>query len=367
MMVWLPVILAWAGAILAWIAGRRLLGGAETLPEGDAVGRVSVIIPARNEAGSLPGLLESLWRQTHPPFEVLVVDDQSEDETADLAEAGGARVILGKPLPDGWFGKPWACQQGAEHAEGEYFLFLDADTRLAPEAIGRMVAASEGGRHVVSVCPWHEVKRPYEGLSVFFNLLMVGGIGAAGLMGNRAPETGLFGQVMLISRQRYGKVGGHARVRRRVLENFHLSGYLRTQDVRCLSYIGGPLLRMRMFPDGPGQLMRSWMKGFHAGAGLSPRWTLVVSSLWITGLMTAFAAPLAAAGGGGWPPFVAACGGYVMASATLLPRFRAVGGFSLWNAAFYPVALVFYQVLFLAGLLRSKAGGKVKWKGRDVD
>jgi 4,4'-diaponeurosporenoate glycosyltransferase len=365
-MFWVPVIVAWAGAILSWIAGRRLLGGAEILPEGDAIGRVSVIIPARNEAGSLPGLLETLWKQSHPPFEVLVVDDQSDDETADLAEAGGARVILGKPLPDGWFGKPWACHQGAEHAEGELLLFLDADTRLEPEAIGRMVAATEEGRHVVSVAPWHEVKRPYEGLSVFFNLLMVGGIGASGPLRNGVYDVGLFGQVMMISRERYDKVGGHGRVKRRVLENFHLSRFLWSQDVRCISYVGGPLVRMRMFPDGLGQMVRSWMKGFHAGAGISPKWTLVTSSLWISGLMSAFVGA-AVAWLGGWQTGVAGLMAYLVTAAALWPHFRTVGGFSGVNALFYPVALLFYQVVFFTGMARSKSGGKVQWKGRDVD
>ena len=85
---------------------------------------ISVIIPARNEERSLPSLLSSLHNQTLKPDEIIVVDDNSEDATAEVAEKGWAKVIHAKALPEGWHGKAWACWTGAKEAQGEILVFL---------------------------------------------------------------------------------------------------------------------------------------------------------------------------------------------------------------------------------------------------
>ena len=103
-------------------------------------------------------LLASLARTEYPDFEVLVVDDESEDRTAAMVEeadtgrARAIRLIRGKPLPEGWFGKPWACYQGAREARGDLLLFTDADTVHSPDLLARAVAAlTLGEAHVFSL------------------------------------------------------------------------------------------------------------------------------------------------------------------------------------------------------------------------
>jgi len=98
---------------------------------------ISVIIPARNEERSLPSLLSSLHNQTLKPDEIIVVDDNSEDATAEVADKGGAKVIHAKALPEGWHGKAWACWTGAKEAQGEILVFLDADTSVQPDGLLR--------------------------------------------------------------------------------------------------------------------------------------------------------------------------------------------------------------------------------------
>lgn len=106
---------------------------------------VCVLVPARNEAAVLPQTLPALLGQDYPgPLRIVVVDDRSQDGTADTARRIGAEVVVGAPLPDGWAGKPWALEQGRSRArDAAYLLLTDADILHAPGSLRRLVAESE--------------------------------------------------------------------------------------------------------------------------------------------------------------------------------------------------------------------------------
>ncbi|MFQ3647257.1 MAG: glycosyltransferase, partial [Anaerolinea sp.] len=107
---------------------------------------VSILIPARNEAAVIGQTVAALTQQTYPHFELLILDDQSSDGTAEIARAAGdkrTRILTGRPLPSGWAGKNWACWQLAQEARGDLLLFTDADTRWEPEALAALLAHQE--------------------------------------------------------------------------------------------------------------------------------------------------------------------------------------------------------------------------------
>jgi dolichol-phosphate mannosyltransferase len=108
-------------------------------PESPTGRSISIVVPARDEARRIGPLLDAI-RDAPGVAEVLVVDDESSDETRAVAVAGGARVIAGRPLPDGWAGKAWALQQGLEAARAEWVVTLDADTRPDPVLPAALVA-----------------------------------------------------------------------------------------------------------------------------------------------------------------------------------------------------------------------------------
>jgi chlorobactene glucosyltransferase len=106
---------------------------------------VSILIPARNEADSIANTIRSLRAQSYMPFEVILLDDQSTDGTAEIARAaaqGDARVqiIAGQPLLEGWLGKNWACHQLSNEARGRVLVFTDADVQWQPDAFKALVA-----------------------------------------------------------------------------------------------------------------------------------------------------------------------------------------------------------------------------------
>lgn len=102
--------------------------------------KVSILVPARNEAATLPLLLASIDKQMHRNYELLILNDFSTDSTADIISAYAAvndrcRLLTGQELPEGWLGKNWACHQLASQARGQYLLFIDADVQLQPDFI----------------------------------------------------------------------------------------------------------------------------------------------------------------------------------------------------------------------------------------
>jgi len=117
---------------------RKLSYGA--LPEKSP--RISVLVPARNEALRIQPCASSLLDLVYRDFEVIILDDNSEDDTQNILRDLGYsetnekfRLLVGKPLPKGWTGKSWACHQLAQAATGHYLLFTDADTHHAPDTL----------------------------------------------------------------------------------------------------------------------------------------------------------------------------------------------------------------------------------------
>jgi 4,4'-diaponeurosporenoate glycosyltransferase len=358
-----PAFLCWLGA-WALFARFRFVPTPDPTREAPAP-KISVIVPARNEEDNLSRLLPSLLGQSPAPHEILVVDDHSSDRTAEVARGLGADVLAGKDLPDGWKGKPWACQQGADASRGDWLLFLDADTEMAPGGMARIVALSSEPDRVHSICPYHRIGKPYEELSAFFNVIMILGTNAFTLRGTSAGDIGLFGQALFLSRRHYDAVGGHERAKGEVLENFHLARHFREAGIACRSYLGKGTLSMRMFPGGLRDLVAGWSKGFVSGAGSTPRAALVGISAWLSGLVMTTVSltflPLA-----GDEVRLAVASLYALGALQCLFVFRKAGRFGILNAILFPAALAFYQVVFFRALRRRRKGGQIQWKGRDV-
>lgn len=332
---------------------------------GQAFGRITVVIPARNEEATLPLLLGDLAAQTLRPAEVLCVDDMSSDATAAVAGAHGAKVISVTEKPTGWTGKSYACQTGAQHAAGELLLFLDADVRLAPTALGTLLDAYTHGGRALSVQPYHCTVRWFEQLSLFFNLIVAASLGARLPFGLKTR--GMFGPVILISAEDYRACGGHAGVRGEVLEDIGLGRALDAAGIAYQCFLGGREISFRMYASGPRALVEGWTKNFAAGAlGSSPLF-IVLISFWMA---TMFIIPVRLAGAlaAGWAVGALVYGmGYLLMVAALFYGAGKVGRFKPAAVAFYPVCLVFFLAIFLFSFYKKLFRRPVRWKGRDIE
>jgi len=327
---------------------------------------LSVIVPARNEERNLPTLLRSLAEQDLSPTEVIVVDDNSTDSTAQVAREAAARVLPSKPLPPGWRGKTWACFQGAEAAVGELLLFVDADTFFESGGLRAVVDTYLEARGVMSVGAYHKVKRAYEQLSAFFNLIMTAGTGAFTILGQKLQPTGLFGPFLMLDRRTYFASGGHTFVKDKILENFCLAKVFRRSGTLMRCYGGKSAFSMRMYPYGLRDLIEGWGKAFARGAAQTPLVTLLMIIAWITGGFTSVVWFVIAVFTGSRNALALSGILYLLFALQTLFMLIRIGSFRFYTALLYPIPLLFYLAVFLRSSIFVVLKKKVSWKGRQI-
>jgi len=232
----------------------------DTTRPGD-VPKVSVIVPARNEEACIGRCLQSLCKQGGS-FEVIVVDDHSTDETVLRAQRYlNARVVTADPLPEGWSGKCNACWTGARNARGEWLLFTDADTIHSSNSIATAVReAEQTGSALLSYSPEQEVRTFWERAVmplVFADLASV--YRPKDVCDPSSPVAAANGQFLLVSREAYDAVGGHAAVATDILEDVALARLVKQSGRRLRFRVGKGIVRTRMY-TGLRQMADGWIK-----------------------------------------------------------------------------------------------------------
>lgn len=233
---------------------------------------VSILIPARDEAPQIATLVQQLLSQSYASFQVLLLDDQSSDETAACAlnAANGDerfRLLHGAELPCGWLGKNWACHQLAQAVEGEIIIFTDADVRWRPNALRAIVAQFQQYKvDALSVWPTQETVTWAERLTVPLVVLSVLAYAPMWFF-NRAnvPGTGVAnGQCMVFWRRAYWQIGGHAGVRNAIVEDVVMAQLLKRSRLWLRNVDANGLLRCRMYQDWP-EVLAGFGKNILAG------------------------------------------------------------------------------------------------------
>ena len=352
-----------------WIIGILILfriPGVRAAAHGRAYPRLSVIIPARNESENLPVLLDSLKDAAELIDEIILVDDGSTDGTADIARQRNIPVVDPGETPDEWRGKSWACWNGALRARGDVFLFLDADTRMEKGGMKRLLDLRSSTGRVVSVQPYHRMKKAYERLSAFFNIVVMAGLGSFSVFGSRMVPIGGFGPCLLCGREEYFRSGGHRGVKSDIVEDLALiRSFVRAGCVPRL-YGGRGTISYRMYPGGPGKVLEGWTRTMALGAGSIRPGFLIMVFLWIAGATGAAALFLLdVINGSAVHPHTVAV--YLAYSIQIFWMLRRVGNFGPLSALLYPLLLVFFHLVFIRSLICTHLIGRVTWKGRILE
>jgi chlorobactene glucosyltransferase len=363
-------------ALLAFAVLRVRLPPEVTWRAPAATPPVSVIVPARDEAANIATCVGSLAASAYPDFEIIVVDDQSADDTGESARAiapGNARrleVVRGAALPTGWLGKPWACWQGARAARGEILLFTDADTVHGPDLLSRAVADLQDTRaDVVTILGrqimgsfWERLVQP----QIFLLLLLRYADIERAIAGGRWRDTIANGQFLLFTREAYDALGGHEAVKHEIVEDLMLAQLVVRRGRRLVLRSAEQAFATRMYRS-LGALVAGWSKNLVAGgqrslppglrAVAAPASALAAFALWLAPPL-ALAGALVGAGGPGLRLWASASVGVsVVLWSAVTARMRA----PFWYGLLYALGAAVGLYIFLRSWVR---GRRVEWKGR---
>jgi chlorobactene glucosyltransferase len=332
---------------------------------------LSIIVPVRNEIHNIAACLAGLTAQTclTGRSSIIIVDDESQDGTAAALAHWAAldsriKLVAAGPLPEGWVGKPHACWRGALLAEGDWLCFIDADVRAAPELVAVAVTtAAAQGIDMLSIHPLQELGTFWERLVIPAGLLLI----ACAKPRQETSKDAANGQFLLVRREAYFRIGGHATVRAEICEDKALAARAEEAALCFQALAGEHLARTRMYRD-----FASLWEGFAknatdilgsaeatliaAAAGLVVGWTALLLPITV-GRATLRDPSAGAAIGLGLALF----GSAVVAAIHLgtARHFRIPAAYGLLFALGYTVAacLAFYSVL-------AQLDGRVTWKGR---
>jgi len=320
---------------------------------------VSVIIPARNEEACLGDCLRSLVAQSGVAFETIVVDDHSTDLTREIAASfpqEQVRVIEAPPLPEGWTGKNNAVTTGARRARGQWFLFTDADTIHLAGSLPRAVAeAQDNNADLLSYSPeqiavtfWEMATLPV----VFAELARQ--YPPSMVSDPASPIAAANGQFILVRRDAYEAVGGHAAVAGDILEDVALARAVKRSGRKIRFRYAPDAVRTRMYRNYR-QLRDGWTKNLALLFPNPGRLAAKMLALWV---IPWGAFLLAYARHHWW--WSAIC---VLTFVYLVTRLKRAN--FAWSREV--LGALFGMPMFAYLLLRSKrahANGRIPWKGR---
>ena len=374
----LLLALPWIGVLVFLIFVVRV---PSELPEAGALGgesapSISVIIPARNERSNIANCIASLTRTDYPDFEIIVVDDRSEDDTAAIARSvavGQARRILvmdGAELPDGWLGKPWACWQGVGAAAGEILLFTDADTTHGSLLLRRAVAGlQEDGADLLTVLGrqlmesfWERLVQPQIFLTMMLRFPRVEAL----VQNDDWRDAIANGQFIMMPRASYDAIGGHEAVRGEVVEDMALAQTVKRAGFKVRARSAKQDFATRMYRSLP-DLIEGWSKNIVMGGLQSVphaiRPIILPLSL-VAGIGLWIAPPVllvAAAFGFGGPLLRQWAGVAYLLGVVVFSLFTAVMKGPPAYGLLYPLGAAVGSFIFLRSWVR---GRNVEWKGR---
>ena len=375
----LLIALPWAAPFLAFLRLARRTPSLADFPPVAEGPRLSVIVPARNESRTVETVVRTVLASAYPDLELIVVDDRSTDDTAAIVarlarDDPRLRLVHGAELPEGWYGKPWACVQGARAASGSLLLFTDADTRHTPELIPRAVSALLERRDgLVTVAPlqlclsfWERVVMPQVWL-----LLGVRYHPSAVNRARRPRDVIANGQFILTTREAYEEVGTHEVVRHEVAEDLALAQAYHARGRRVFFVFAMDLMETRMYENLP-HIVEGWSKNLYLGGRRSfPDEPLLraLVPLALAGVMVFWLAPVAL--------LLLALAGAAPASLALPAALAVALSAAFWmtvtadmripplHGLAYPAgALV---VLYIIARSTIRGAGQVEWKGRVYD
>ncbi len=335
--------------------------------------RVSICVPVRDEKDNIGPCIQTLISQKYPNFELIVLHDDGDSEMEEALsnlpnEDGKIKIIKGKPKPDNWIGKHWACHQMSNIADGELILFTDADTRHHPNTLKNAVATFfKYNADFLSAIPKEEVKTFGEKLIVpimTWSIHTFYPIGIAQKLKN--PRFSLsVGQYMLINREVYFQIGGHEEIKQELADDITLGKKILANGFNWRLVDGSKFITCRMYQSSSEAyegFSRSLFPGFSYNYPMFIfvwHWLLLIFiEPFVVIFYHFFISPLSEL----WIYFTLyEIGISLIIWSISYIRFR----FPFYMIFFYPLTVILAWIISIKSIYIHKTG-KVKWKGRQI-
>ncbi|MDG5470552.1 glycosyltransferase family 2 protein [Jeotgalibacillus sp. ET6] len=329
-------------------------------------GKVSILIPMRNEEKNVEGLITSVKKIQYPSIEVVILNDQSTDRTQELLNQhtkGDSRftVISGSSLPEGWVGKVHACEQLSKKGRGDYLLFLDADVRVKPDVIHQSLHIMEkNDARLVTGFPRFPVTPflgkllvPLQHFFIFFHL--------PNLVANKTTYpafTAAHGAFMFFERKAYEAIGGHRAVKSSLIEDIQITRELKKSGYKAILANVAPSVTCFMY-DTNKEVWNGFLKNIYVGLGRSPFTAMLVSLFYLVFYFAPLLLAVAFLWTRDWTWLLPLL--LVFIQTAIIDR---VTKQTVLHFLLMPISSVALTVLLWSSMLRSLTQKGYEWKGR---
>ena len=332
--------------------------------------RVSILIPARNEAASIGHAIDAILSNGHLNFEVLVLDDHSDDETASQVQSFGARdsrvrLLESNALPALWNGKQHACWQLANNSKFEWLLFLDADVRLTKDAVSRCVAEQKRSQApLISGFPMQETGTLAEKILIpLMHYVLLGYLPIDRMRSSMGVGLAAgCGQLFFADKQVYMSIGGHSAIWNSRHDGIQLPRAFRRAGYRTDIFDATDIARCRMYTSTKevcNGLLKNATEGIANARLIVPFTILLIGGSVLPG-------PLLVLGYLANAPSTALAILFVAFGISFVPRLIACKRFhqSYFGAVLHPFGVVCFVALQWVAIFRKRLGLTTKWRGR---
>jgi chlorobactene glucosyltransferase len=346
--------------------------------------KISVCIPARNEENNIATLLQSLVGQTYSDYEIHVLDDHSKDQTAQIvsnyvnSHPQNITLHSGKAKPGSWLGKPWACRQLADYANGDILLFVDADTSLKSDTLQRIANSFE--KYNVDMCtvwPRQILGSPMENIVlplIYYALVTL----LPAIYVYRDPKwlpkpfkskmrpafAAANGQCIAITKEAYVKTSGHEAVKNKIVEDVELAKIVKEKGFTLRMFNGVDSVSCRMYRNS-NEMFSGLRKNFFAGFNYSmPKFVLAALVHAIVFILPFLSFIYSLFEGSSVILFFSVISIFII----LLHRLWISQWFA-WNPLYaftHPVGVAWFQKLGIVKIIDHLFQRKTDWKGRKV-
>ncbi|HAX47312.1 MAG TPA: glycosyl transferase [Nitrospina sp.] len=334
---------------------------------------LSVCIPARNEERDIKACVESLLHQDYPEFEVIVVDDNSTDETAEIVYSMKAQYpnlvfVPGKQLEPDWFGKPYALYQAYKKSRGKYLLFTDADLIYQPQALkSAMHTLISRDLDLLTLMPaaifgsfWERAVQPviFGFIAALTRFRKINSPNHDSAMG--------FGAFLLFKKESYQRIGGHLSVRQEILDDVMLAKNAKRNGLSMLVADGKRLFSIRMYHS----LEEIWV-GWRKNMFLAMKGSVIRTFYYVIVILCFVLTPYIVVIGNLW----VGTGGIWVGSALFGLILTLVTGLALCrqlnlekrNVFLFPLGAIIMSAIMLNSMTQIVFHGRAEWRGRTYE